>query len=424
MSHTSKTRIILAMILLIGGPSFAQQMKRCASMEYLKDQIQKDPSIAEKIKDLRNLIANSQANQRLEQSNANITIPVVVHVVYKTTAQKLSVARVQSQIDVLNEDYARLNADRFNTPTGFQSVAADTKIRFCLAQRDPSGNATTGITYDSTTVTTFGTDNKVKFRNQGGADIWDRNQYLNIWVCNLGSSLLGYSQFPNGGQANTDGVVILYTAFGRPGTLTDYNLGRTTTHEVGHWFGLYHTWGDDGGACAGTAQGGDDAVADTPDQADQTWGCPSGVITDACNNSANGIMYMNYMDYTNDNCMNLFTQGQTTAMTSILNVVRKTLKTSKGCTPAVTGMEEQPIALAAVQVFPNPTSETATVDFGGEPIHEIALYDLLGKRIWMKQVTVGTPNETIDFSNLGDGLYTLQINSADKQTHRKIVVKK
>jgi hypothetical protein len=393
-------------------------------MEYLHEQIQKDPSIDDNMKVIRNLIANSQANQRQEETTANITIPVVVHVVYKTTGQKLSATRVQSQIDVLNEDYARLNADRVNTPAGFQSIAADTKIRFCLAKRDPYGNATTGITYDSTTVTTFSTDNKVKFHSQGGADIWDRNQYLNIWVCNLGNSLLGYSQFPNGGQANTDGVVILYTAFGRPSTLTDYTLGRTTTHEVGHWLGLYHIWGDDAGACSGTAQGGDDGVADTPDQADQTFGCPSGVVTDACNNTANGIMYMNYMDYTNDNCMNLFTQGQTTAMTSILNVVRKTLKTSKGCTLPVAGLNDARVNLSAVEIYPNPASSNATIEFNGENISSLQLFDMLGKQLLSKVLAIDATQEIIDLSNLKNGLYTIQINSESTQTHRKIVVQK
>ena len=424
MSIAAKTRIILGLILIITAPAFAQQIKRCGSMEYLQDQISQDPVIADNMNVIRNLIATSQANLRQEETNANITIPVVVHVVYKTASQKLSLARVQSQIDVLNEDYARLNADRFNTPAGFQPIAADTKIRFCLAQRDPNGNATNGITYDSTTVSTFFTDNKVKFHSQGGADIWDRNQYLNIWVCNLGSSLLGYSQFPNGGQANTDGVVILYTAFGRPSTLTDYTLGRTTTHEVGHWLGLWHIWGDDAGACSGTAQGGDDGIADTPDQADQTFGCPSGVITDGCNNTANGIMYMNYMDYTNDNCMNLFTQGQTTAMTSILNVVRKTLKTSKGCSAPVAGIELANNSLSSIEIYPNPTSSIATVHFNGEPVKCIAMFDVLGKCMYSKNVTDGATQETMELINVSNGLYTVQITTDSQQTHRKLIVKK
>jgi hypothetical protein len=187
-------------------------------------------------------------------------------VVYNTAVQNVSDAQIQTQIDVLNRDFAKLNSDTTKIPAVWKSLAANTNIQFCLAQRDPNGNATTGITRTSTTTTSFSTNNAVKTV----APAWPAASYLNLWVCNLGSSLLGYAQFP-GGPAATDGVVITYTGFGTNGTAAaPYNLGRTATHEVGHWLNLYHIWGDDGGSCSGS-----DQVGDTPNQANSNGGAPT-----------------------------------------------------------------------------------------------------------------------------------------------------
>lgn len=268
--------------------------------------------------------------QASKTTTTSITIPVVVHVVYNTTAQNISVAQIQSQIDAVNEDYGRTNADTVNTPGVWKSISANTGIQFCLAQRDPSGNPTTGIERRQSTVTSFTTDDKVKSYATGGLGAWDPTKYINIWVCNMGGGLLGYGEFPTGTVSNTYGVVIQYNAFGRVGTVSaPYDKGRTLTHEFSHCFNLYHIWGDDGGACTGS-----DLVNDTPNQADATSGCFTFPKTDACATAAPGIMFMNYMDYSNDNCLNMFTQGQSTRMNAVLNVAPyNALATSNGCVP-------------------------------------------------------------------------------------------
>ena len=173
-----------------------------------------------------------------------VTVPTVVHVVYNASDENISDAQVESQIDVLNRDYSAANPDRANVPAPWTGLVGNPNIRFSLASKDPQGNASSGITRTQTSETSFSTDEGVKSSRSGGADPWPSDKFLNIWVCNLGGGLLGYAQFP-GGPPATDGVVILNVAFGTTGTATaPYNLGRTTTHEVGHWLNLFHIWGD------------------------------------------------------------------------------------------------------------------------------------------------------------------------------------
>jgi hypothetical protein len=246
-------------------------------------------------------------------------IPVVVHVVFNGAAQNISDAQIQSQIDVLNHDFRKTNADVSSTPGVFAPLAADARIEFELATTDPSSNPTNGITRTSTTASGFTDDNKVKHASSGGADAWPRDNYLNLWVCRLSGGLLGYAQFP-GGPADTDGVVILDTACGTSGTAAaPFNLGRTATHEIGHWLNLRHIWGDDGNGCSG-----DDFVGDTPNCAGANTGVPAFPhIT--CSNGPNGDLFMNYMDYTDDVGMFMFTSGQVTRMQASLDGDRPTL---------------------------------------------------------------------------------------------------
>ena len=271
---------------------------------------------------------------RLINPNSTITIPVVVHVLHNGepvgVGNNISDAQIQSQIAVLNEDFRRLNADRVNTPAAFAGIASDPNVEFRLACIDPNGNNTNGIHriqagINSFTVVTNADQSineqatRIKFTTQGGTDAWATDRYLNIWVCNItpdaNRQLVGYAQFPSDFvvSPNTDGVVILNTAFGRVGNLRfQYDRGRTTTHEVGHWLNLFHIWGDDGTACSGS-----DQCDDTPNQggANQS-NCP-GFPHVSCNNGPNGDMYMNYMDYTVDGCKNIYTQGQTNRMRAI-----------------------------------------------------------------------------------------------------------
>jgi len=318
--------LLVILLLLLGQGINAQSHRNCGTMDYFAAQQQADPSLESRMQALERQIEQWIDANPEYRNQAVITIPVVFHIVWNTTAQNISDARILAQLDVLNQDFARLNADAANTPSAFQSIAANTNIQFCLAKRDPSGNATTGIVRRQTSTTSFSSNNNVKYTSSGGSNAWPRESYLNIWSCNLSGGLLGYAQFP-GGTAATDGVVCLFSSIGgpsSPGTATPYHLGRTATHEVGHWLNLRHIWGD--------ATCGNDQVSDTPTQQTSNTGCPSFPKV-TCSNGPNGDMFMNYMDYTYDACMNIFTQGQSTRMNASINTSRASLLTSLGCTP-------------------------------------------------------------------------------------------
>jgi hypothetical protein len=247
-----------------------------------------------------------------------ITIPVVVHVVHGTEKENISDAQVKSQIDALNKDFRANNTDTGKIPKVWKSLASDAKVQFALATKDPKGKKTSGITRTATKATSFGPNDTVKSRKTGGVNPWPTDRYLNIWVCALGQGLLGYAQFP-GGPSKTDGVVILQSAFGTQGTATaPFNKGRTATHEVGHYLGLRHIWGDRND-CSG-----DDFVADTPRAREANYGKPKFPHV-TCNNGPSGDMFMNYMDYVDDAAMFMFTAGQVARMNATLAGPRKKL---------------------------------------------------------------------------------------------------
>jgi hypothetical protein len=320
-------RIFLSMVtigasLLLSDTAMAQ--RNCGIMEYHEQHVLEYPQAAE------NLEAIEEFTQRfverggeLTDRNA-ITIPVVVHVVYRTTAENISEAQILSQINVLNADFRKLNADASLIPSQFTGLAADAQIQFCLASVDPSGNPTTGIIRRATTVTSFSTNNSVKYTANGGSNAWPADRYLNIWVCNLSGGVLGYAQFPGGATA-TDGVVCTYTAFGTTGSAAaPFNKGRTATHEVGHWLNLRHIWGD--------ATCGSDQVNDTPTHNTANYGCPSFPHYSTCSGSPLE-MTMNYMDYTDDACMYMFSAGQSSRMNALFapGGARYSLLSSNGC---------------------------------------------------------------------------------------------
>ena len=314
---------LIFLFFLICSFNISAQQRNCGTMTYLQNQISNDPSISQRIINDEVLLQSWISSTSLSANNI-ISIPVVVHVVYNSPTENISDAQIQSQIDILNADFRRLNSDTINTPQPFTLVAADTEIEFCLASRDPDGNTTNGITRTSTTQTSFSTNDGVKFSASGGVDAWNTTKYLNIWVCDIGGGILGYAQFP-GGDPTTDGIVCDYQYFGNIGTATSpYDLGRTATHEVGHWLNLRHIWGD--------SNCGNDFCNDTPEHSGSNYGCPTFPSTSNCSgNGSNGDMFMNYMDYTDDVCMNMFSQDQKTRMIASINTQRSGLLTSDGC---------------------------------------------------------------------------------------------
>jgi hypothetical protein len=259
-----------------------------------------------------------ESGQAMRVAAKLVTIPIVVHVVYRTNEENISDAQVQSQIKALNRDYRAKNVDKRKVPADWKGLVTDANIQFELATRDPGGQKTTGITRTQTAVASFNPDDGVKAKKTGGVDPWPAERYLNLWVCNLGKGLLGYAQFP-GGPEVTDGVVILHTAFGTQGTAkAPYDKGRTATHEVGHFFNLRHIWGDRNDCT------GNDFVADTPPAQQANFGKPAFPhIT--CHNGPDGDMFMNYMDYVDDDAMVMFTTGQVARMNATLAGPRKTL---------------------------------------------------------------------------------------------------
>ena len=306
-------------------PFFAAAQRNCGTMEHYERAIQENPSYELNQQEIENFTNEFLAHYNGED-RAIVTIPVVVHVVYNTTTENISDAQILTQIDVLNKDFAKMNADAANTPSIF--TASNTDIQFCLATVDPTGAATTGITRTSTATTAFSTNDAMKNNATGGKSAWDASKYLNIWVCDISGGILGYAQFP-GGSASTDGVVIDYQYFGTIGTSTaPFNLGRTATHEVGHWLNLRHIWGD---ATCGT-----DQVADTPTHNTANYGCPTYPHLSTCTGTP-VEMTMNYMDYTDDACMYMFSAGQTARMQALFATggARTSLLSSNGCgTPA------------------------------------------------------------------------------------------
>jgi hypothetical protein len=245
-------------------------------------------------------------------------ITVVVHVVYHAAAENISDAQVKSQIAVLNKDYRAKNTDRNKAPAVWKGLVADPMIEFSLADTDPSGQPTNGITRTQTQKNSFGDDDTVKAAASGGHDPWPTDRYLNLWACRLGGGLLGYAQFP-GGPAATDGVVILNTAFGSSGIAkAPFNLGRSATHEVGHFLNLRHIWGDTPD-CSGS-----DFVDDTPNAESPNFGEPVFPHI-SCGNGPNGDMFMNYMDYVDDDAMVMFTPGQVSRMHATLDGPRSSL---------------------------------------------------------------------------------------------------
>jgi len=264
-----------------------------------------------------------------------ITIPTVIHVVYHQDSlqQNVSDAQIQSQMVILNEDFRRLNSDiNSNAPPVFRGVSKDALIEFCLAQRDPEGDPTTGITRTSTTHGPFVTpnDDDIFYDSLGGKDIWDRDNYMNIYVLDNGSA--GGWAYPPGVSEDKDGMGLHYTSFGNIGTAAPpFPGGRTTVHEVAHWLNLNHIWGDT--IC------GDDLVYDTPEQMSENSDCPTFPHNaNICTNTGDaGEMFMNFMDYIDDSCYAMFTYAQTERMDAVLfGGVRDSLQNSRGCLPCAT----------------------------------------------------------------------------------------
>lgn len=344
-SMTRKVLFSFISILLVTSSALAQKSNRtstdrCGTMQRLEQKFESNPGLKIKfeqqqaefnkaLKEDKYTLTNRTASDVLGADARTIyTIPIVFHIVLNNP-NSVTDAQIQAQLDTLNKDYFGANGDSVKIPSWFKPLFGKSGIQFCLAQQTPDGVNTTGIERITTTQTLFSIDDQVKHSSTLGANIWSSEKYFNVWICNLPSGLLGYSTFPDDGLVDEQGVVIDYRSL-PGGTSTNYNTGKTLVHETGHYFNLYHIWGDDNGSCSGT-----DYVDDTPNQADTTSGCYEGIKTDICTPAGSGVMYQNYMDYTYDACMVMFTNQQVTRMETALVELRSSLLTSNGCTPPV-----------------------------------------------------------------------------------------
>jgi len=296
-----------------GKASAGKNSKVCYSMANLNRQLSEDDNLYDKMfgieKNVRKFI-NSKKPDGAGNGNGGggggtvpvddglgvVTIPVIVHVLYSNAQENISDAQIASQIAVLNDDFNATNGDLSQVPSEFAGVVADSDINFTLSQTIRVASSRTS----------WGTRDEMKFSSNGGSDVVSPSTHLNIWVCNIGGGILGYAQFP-GGSASTDGVVVGPNYFGSTGYVSaPFDEGRTTTHEVGHYLNLRHIWGD--GRCKQ-----DDFVADTPSSDGPNYGCPSYPTV----NCRSTDMTMNYMDYVNDACMYMFSEGQKSRMRAL-----------------------------------------------------------------------------------------------------------
>ena len=417
-------RILLLQVWLL-APFILLAQNECRTAQYQLQVLQNNPLLSIKIAAIERFTQDFQRAKRYSidglnlsaQSPTIITIPVVVHVLYNSKEQNISDAQIFSQIDILNADYRRLNADTLNTPSVFQPVAADCGFQFALAKVDTAGYATTGIVRKHTVVRQFGFDDQIKFSSMGGDDGWDRDRYLNIWVGSLSGGILGYSSLVGGPKQN-DGIVVLNTAFGTGGiSAAPFNKGRTATHETGHWLNLIHTWGD--------ADCGNDHVDDTPPQQTADYGCPSGTIL-SCGNAPVGNMYSNYMDFTNDACMNLFTYGQRSRMLALFQpggeryaLLSSTALTASALPAPITPPIES--AQGGMHIYPNPSSGIVTIQlndtisFGAF----LEIYNLVGQRV--VTTVVNQVQFQLNISSLSKGVYYIRVNNGNSKLMNKFL---
>lgn len=388
-----------------------------------------------------------------------ITIPVVVHVMHKGepvgVGTNISEAQILSQIDALNQDFRRQNNNILFSPPAFRGSSADPLIQFCLALRKPDGTPTNGIMrypepsqqyFDNINIPGLGALpsnlhclNLITLKWFQSETIWNRDNYLNIWVsdllkqlppdidpggqgCEINWDMYGLAQFPGLTQSPglpepslTDGIWVTTSAFGTIGNLqVNYNFGRTASHEVGHWFNLKHIWGDE------PFCNQDDLVIDTPLQALPSYECLSFPTYDICTPSPlyPGIMFMNHMDYSFDNCRSIFTYGQAARMDSALFNQRVSLISSDGCQPSTLSSNNN-IYENEIIVFPNPFKNQLNID-AFQPIEKIEIFNILGQLV--KSFEISKINSTtIDLNELTKGNYIAKIYFEINQTTIKLI---
>ena len=389
--------------------------------EYVNRQVSEDISLKDKLEQVdaftRQRTNSTGSSQRVNGIPEIITIPVVFHVLYHTPEQNLQRSSIELLIAALNRDFNKRNSDTSKIPPVFKPYATSMGFEFKLATMDPQGRSTDGVVKKYTPILYWMSDDKMKFSASYGDDAWDSKSYLNIWVCNM-KDVMGYSTFP-GMDPLKDGVVLSIEDIRKArGTTPKINDLRTVVHEVGHWVNLYHIWGE--GYC------GDDKVDDTPKQSSYTPGCPSGTRV-TCGNGPTGDMYMNFMDFTDDVCMNMFTIGQRKRARTIFEAggPRNSILYSKGLN--ISMIESAPLPdfypkWYYAQVYPNPAASSIKVYFEYDERwigKKIEILDISGRVVFNK--IIGSRIETIDITRLIAGVYFIRAEKDGEKLHAKFI---
>lgn len=440
-----KIMLLVLCGMMLGNAAIAQ--RQCGA-EMIKDNlINRDPANAAKlihrsvqIKAQTEAYTTTYEGAKLK-TTSGVTIPVVFHIIL-TSAQQTQIGgttgiiqRLQSQLNVLNEDFEKRNTDTNLIPTAFKPLAANTQIQYGLAHRKPDGTSTPGYQIITTTTNTFVFPAiNAKTTSQGGADAWDPNRYLNIWVLNLGGALLGFtvprSLVGMGYSFQELGVVLNFGAFGKRSSqlqyfLSGYDRGRTLTHEVGHYFELEHTWGDDNGQCPATG-GIDDGIADTPPQASESTGNPVYPKLDACSPNSPGVMFMNYMDYSNDASLYMFTTGQSNRMNSMLVPTGSqdheltTHPELLDWPTTVNGVNAE----RSIEIYPNPSNGIFTITTSSSAaLKQIDVLNIVGSNVYsISTNNAGFLNYNVDLTGMSKGVYMVRCTFATGTITRKIVL--
>lgn len=419
MTFHSTFRPAIFLAFIVSSFSLSAQHHKCGSMSLFHQRAAADPARLNRMQETETRIQQwLQQHPNTDRAESTVTIPVVVHVLWHEAVENISDQQIFSQIDILNEDFQLLNDDSLEESHPFWSVSANADIAFCLAAQDPDGNPTNGITRTYTDVVSFnGDDGNEKVSANGGKDNWDPTQYLNIWVCNLNASgsTLGYATFPSdlASAPQEDGVVIRYQAFGNTGTAEAPNdKGRTATHEVGHWLNLRHIWGD--------ANCGDDFVSDTEPAETDNSGCPEFPYNanNNCGSGPNGEMFMNYMDYVDDACMNMFTAGQADRMNAALNTERAAILNSPGCNKSTRIVES---SFSAFSLYPNPSAGVVALQGRQSQLETVRLFDAVGNLVF-NQSGIGQMATQLRLENLTNGIYFVEVSDGKITSGQKLVL--
>ena len=442
--------IIIIFLMIINISTYSQEINKCYTTELINNELINNP-------DYKNEINNVFKQNKLWLSNYNqekttITIPIVVHVIYRQTHANLGIGtnipniQIEDQIRIFNEDYSKTNSEFPNPPRNtFVNSAANPDIKFCLATTDPDGNSTTGVTRTLSTQNSFDYDTEsddMKRDATGGKDGWPPSQYLNIWVCDISNSgnttILGYAYLPGLQSWNAwkDGLVVDFQHFGTIGNASSTSDGRTPTHELGHFLGLNHTFAQISGwnsPCA-DAQGNlqccdndDSNVYDTPATDDVYYG---NVNANTNNNTCNDLLFgfssdlldmdENFMAYSNHTWM--FTNDQVNEMMATLNGYRSNLKNSSvsiNCTGIVSNNNID--FNKKIKLYPNPSKGRFIIESENK-IYNIEITDIIGNSIYKssKQANI----QEIDLSFVKNGVYLINISSDNQKIIEKIIINK